>query len=72
MDYGPFGFVEFYDPLFAKWIGSGEHFAFMNQPTAALANFMTAAAALSARAETYAPIRFSPFLSLCHSRSVYL
>lgn len=26
MDYGPFGFLEEYDPLFAKWTGSGEHF----------------------------------------------
>ncbi|KAJ1458459.1 hypothetical protein M885DRAFT_436402 [Pelagophyceae sp. CCMP2097] len=39
MDYGPFGFIDKYDPLFAKWTGSGEHFAFMNQPGAAMANF---------------------------------
>ena len=24
MDYGPFGFIEKYDPAFAKWVGSGE------------------------------------------------
>jgi len=43
MDYGPFGFMDQYDPLFAKWTGSGEHFAFINQPNAALANFQTLA-----------------------------
>jgi hypothetical protein len=32
MDYGPFGWMDEYDPGFAKWVGSGEHFAFMNQP----------------------------------------
>ena len=37
MDYGPFGFMDAYDPLFAKWTGSGEHFAFANQPSAGLA-----------------------------------
>ena len=31
MDYGPFGWLERYDPMFAKWTGSGEHFAFINQ-----------------------------------------
>jgi len=39
MDYGPFGWMDEYDPMFAKWVGSGEHFAFMNQPGAGLANF---------------------------------
>ena len=34
MDYGPFGFMDKYDPAFAKWTGSGNHFAFMNQPAA--------------------------------------
>ncbi len=32
LDYGPFGFMEAYDPAFQMWIGGGEHFAFMNQP----------------------------------------
>jgi len=41
MDYGPFGFIEEYDPLFAKWTGSGQHFAFMSQPEAAAANYKT-------------------------------
>eukprot|EP00613_Pedinella_sp_CCMP2098_P074721 CAMPEP_0171921924 /NCGR_PEP_ID=MMETSP0993-20121228/20702_1 /TAXON_ID=483369 /ORGANISM="non described non described, Strain CCMP2098" /LENGTH=783 /DNA_ID=CAMNT_0012559467 /DNA_START=122 /DNA_END=2473 /DNA_ORIENTATION=+ len=39
MDYGPFGFLEEYDPTFAKWTGSGEHFAFSNQPQAGFANW---------------------------------
>ena len=34
MDYGPFGFIDRYDPLFAKWTGSGEHYGFLNQPQA--------------------------------------
>jgi serine/tyrosine/threonine adenylyltransferase len=38
MDYGPFGFLEEYDPLAAKWTGSGQHFGFLNQPNAGLAN----------------------------------
>jgi len=40
MDYGPFGFMDQYNPLFAKWTGSGEHFGFLNQPRAALANYV--------------------------------
>ena len=39
MDYGPFGFLERYDPKWSMWIGGGEHFAFMNQPLAAEVNF---------------------------------
>eukprot|EP00419_Tripos_fusus_P034957 CAMPEP_0172764210 /NCGR_PEP_ID=MMETSP1074-20121228/176811_1 /TAXON_ID=2916 /ORGANISM="Ceratium fusus, Strain PA161109" /LENGTH=603 /DNA_ID=CAMNT_0013598935 /DNA_START=223 /DNA_END=2034 /DNA_ORIENTATION=- len=39
MDYGPFGFMDSYDPLFAKWTGSGDHYAFLNQPGAACMNF---------------------------------
>ena len=39
MDYGPFGFMDRYDPAFAKWTGSGDHFAFMAQPKAGLTNF---------------------------------
>ena len=39
MDYGPFGFLEEYNPLFAKWTGSGQHFGFLNQPSAGYANY---------------------------------
>jgi serine/tyrosine/threonine adenylyltransferase len=39
MDYGPFGWIEEYSPLFAKWTGSGQHFGFLNQPNAGLVNY---------------------------------
>jgi len=39
MDYGPFGWMEEYSPLFAKWTGSGQHFGFLNQPAAGFANY---------------------------------
>ncbi|KAL3943668.1 MAG: hypothetical protein SGBAC_002248 [Bacillariaceae sp.] len=39
MDYGPFGWMEEYSPLFAKWTGSGQHFGFLNQPSAGLVNY---------------------------------
>ena len=39
LDYGPFGFIEAYDPKFQMWIGGGEHFSFLNQPMAAVENF---------------------------------
>lgn len=47
LDYGPFGFMEAYDPAFQMWIGGGEHFAFMNQPMAAMVNFKMFCAALA-------------------------
>lgn len=39
MDYGPFGWMEEYTPLFAKWTGSGQHFGFLNQPSAGFVNY---------------------------------
>lgn len=39
MDYGPFGWIERYDPMFRKWIGAGSHYAFMNQANAMVANY---------------------------------
>jgi len=47
MDYGPFGFVEAFDPQFGSWVGSGRHFAFMNQPDAGLMNMRSLTEALS-------------------------
>jgi len=38
LDYGPFGFIERYEPGWSMWIGGGQHFSFMNQPAAAQAN----------------------------------
>ncbi|QKF94872.1 UPF0061 protein [Fadolivirus algeromassiliense] len=39
LDYGPFGFIELYDPQWNMWEGGGIHFAFMNQPLAGNKNF---------------------------------
>lgn len=39
MDYGPFGWMEEYNPIFAKWTGSGQHYGFLNQPAAGFANY---------------------------------
>jgi len=53
MDYGPFGFMDEYHPLFAKWTGSGEHFGFMNQPNAGFANFAILLASVMPLVEAY-------------------
>eukprot|EP00928_Gymnodinium_smaydae_P033383 TRINITY_DN23925_c0_g1_i1.p1 TRINITY_DN23925_c0_g1~~TRINITY_DN23925_c0_g1_i1.p1 ORF type:complete len:604 (-),score=72.51 TRINITY_DN23925_c0_g1_i1:312-2123(-) len=47
MDYGPFGYVEEFDPQFGSWVGSGSHFAFMNQPEAGLMNLKSLTEALA-------------------------
>eukprot|EP00008_Paramoeba_atlantica_P002732 CAMPEP_0201482438 /NCGR_PEP_ID=MMETSP0151_2-20130828/6728_1 /ASSEMBLY_ACC=CAM_ASM_000257 /TAXON_ID=200890 /ORGANISM="Paramoeba atlantica, Strain 621/1 / CCAP 1560/9" /LENGTH=610 /DNA_ID=CAMNT_0047865153 /DNA_START=89 /DNA_END=1921 /DNA_ORIENTATION=+ len=39
MDYGPFGLMEKFSPMWAMWVGSGQHFGFMNQPSAGVQNF---------------------------------
>jgi len=39
LDYGPFGFIELFDPYYQPWSSSGEHFSFLNQPVAAEQNF---------------------------------
>ncbi|HCH61736.1 MAG TPA: hypothetical protein DFR83_02950 [Deltaproteobacteria bacterium] len=39
LDYGPFGFMELFDPSYQPWTGGGGHFAFFNQPEAAHQNF---------------------------------
>jgi len=39
MDYGPFGFIERYEPYWNMWTGGGEHYSFMNQPMAGTFNF---------------------------------
>ncbi|MDD2896595.1 MAG: protein adenylyltransferase SelO family protein [Aliarcobacter sp.] len=39
LDYGPFGFIEMFDPKFQPWTGGGMHFSFFNQPLAAQKNF---------------------------------
>jgi len=47
MDYGPFGFMESYDPGWAAWTGSGSHFAFRNQPEAGHKNLTSFAQTLT-------------------------
>ena len=54
LDYGPYGFIEAYDPMFQMWVGGGEHFAFMNQPMAAVINFQMFCKALVPLLEPYA------------------
>ena len=39
LDYGPFGFIDMFDPKYQPWTGGGEHFSFLNQPQAAERNF---------------------------------
>jgi len=47
MDYGPFGFIEGFDPRFGSWVGSGAHFAFMNQVQAGMMNMRSLTEALA-------------------------
>ena len=45
LDYGPFGFIDIFDPKYQPWTGGGQHFSFLNQPQAAernLNSFFTA------------------------------
>jgi len=46
LDYGPFGFLERYDPRWAMWVGSGEHYSFGNQVEAAKRNWKTLVSSL--------------------------
>ncbi|HHD75315.1 MAG TPA: hypothetical protein ENK95_00660, partial [Campylobacterales bacterium] len=39
LDYGPFGFIDMFDPRYQPWTGGGVHFSFLNQPKAAERNF---------------------------------
>ncbi len=39
LDYGPFGFIDAFDPRYQPWTGGGAHFSFLNQPQAAERNF---------------------------------
>lgn len=46
LDYGPFGFCEYFEPYFQPWTGGGRHFSFFNQPQAAEKNFGSFCSAL--------------------------
>ena len=39
LDYGPFGFMDMFDPQYQPWTGGGRHYSFLNQPQAAEQNF---------------------------------
>ena len=39
LDYGPFGFMDMFDPRYQPWTGGGVHFSFLNQPQAGERNF---------------------------------
>lgn len=39
LDYGPFGFMDMFDPKYQPWTGGGDHFSYFNQPQAAERNF---------------------------------
>lgn len=47
LDYGPFGFIDMFDPRYQPWTGGGVHFSFLNQPNAALQNYAMFIKALS-------------------------
>ena len=56
LDYGPFGFLDVFDPYYQSWTGGGRHFSFLNQPAAAERNFnsfYTALQVLLASDESY-------------------
>jgi uncharacterized protein YdiU (UPF0061 family) len=46
LDYGPFGFIEMFDPKYQSWTGGGMHFSFFNQPKAGEKNFKSFCSAL--------------------------
>ena len=46
LDYGPFGFIEMFEPKYQSWTGGGMHFSFFNQPIAAFKNFKSFCSAL--------------------------
>lgn len=46
MDYGPFGFIERYEPFWNMWVGGQEKYGFLNQPNAAFKNFESLARAV--------------------------
>lgn len=53
LDYGPFGFCEYFEPFFQPWTGGGRHFAFFNQPLAAEKNFGSFCSALKPLLQPY-------------------
>ncbi|WP_342630481.1 protein adenylyltransferase SelO family protein [Marinobacter alkaliphilus] len=46
LDYGPFGFIDLFNPQYQPWTGGGQHFSFLNQPAAAERSFHSFCTAL--------------------------
>jgi len=46
LDYGPFGFIDMFEPNYQPWTGGGMHFSFFNQAQAAQKNFKSFCSAL--------------------------
>lgn len=46
LDFGPFGFIDMFDPRYQPWTGGGLHFSFFNQPQAAFENYQSFISAL--------------------------
>jgi uncharacterized protein YdiU (UPF0061 family) len=53
LDYGPFGFIDMFDPRYQPWTGGGVHFSFFNQSEAARQNFNMFCAALEPLLQEY-------------------
>ena len=53
LDYGPFGFMDAFDPRYQPWTGGGVHFSFLNQPQAAERNFAMFCKALQPLLESH-------------------
>lgn len=53
LDYGPFGFMDMFDPKYQPWTGGGVHFSFLNQHKAAERNFKMFTKALEPLLESY-------------------
>jgi uncharacterized protein YdiU (UPF0061 family) len=53
LDYGPFGFIDMFDPKYQPWTGGGMHFSFFNQPQAAERNFRMFCTALEPLLESH-------------------
>ena len=53
LDYGPFGFIDMFDPKYQPWTGGGVHFSFLNQPQAAERNFHMFCTALQPLLESH-------------------
>lgn len=46
LDYGPFGFIDMFEPKYQPWTNGGLHFSFFNQTQAAYKNFKSFCSAL--------------------------